>query len=170
MKPRGRSGAPPDSAAPAVLILRPERKPFDHNVVARNRVMLPNADLRSIRQGTLWASSRRWRNPCFKTFRGCWLETRWSPRLRSNRSSTPRARAQNVYRLGMTWSPGNGQKKSQAFAQLPYLVCLRKVFAPRALGRFGMYREFDFLFFLNVREDRKQVLRLRVPLFAKHPH
>jgi hypothetical protein len=34
----------------------------------------------------------------------------------------------------------------------------------RPLGRFGMYREFDFLFFLNVREDGKQVLRLRVPL------
>jgi hypothetical protein len=26
----------------------------------------------------------------------------------------------------------------------------------RPFGRFGMYREFDFLFFLNVREDRKQ--------------
>jgi len=40
--------------------------------------MLPNADLRSIRQANLWASNRRWRNPCFKTFRGCRLETRWS--------------------------------------------------------------------------------------------
>ena len=65
------------------------------------------------------------------------------------------------------WSPGNEQKKSQAFARLLYLD---RVFAPRALSRFGMYREFNFLFFLNVREDRKQVLRLRISLFAKHPH
>jgi hypothetical protein len=43
---------------------------------------------------------------------------------------------------------GSGQAK-EAFA--------------RPLGRFGMYRKFDFLFFLIVREDRKQFCACRFP-------
>ena len=43
-------------------------------------------------------------------------------------------------------------------------------FRPKRLDRLGMYREFEFFFFLDVSENRKQVPRLRVTFFAEHPH